>query len=217
MNFRKQIIKGLVFLFCSACFVGADLDTASVGQFDDLASETQDFYGPSYHLFQPLAGDYRYNLETTAFLWIPPVGYIESTGEVNQFSYQRQCGTQDLSHFTVYPSHCLSSIMVTSYQKFTATVNIYDNTGKWIHGHKQSFGDCGELRNSTRINDRGAAMSWLVWNQSEDTQGSRVGSGVYIWKVFFEYEDGTKRFGIFKQGIARDSFGQLGPQVCVAN
>ncbi len=135
-------------------------------------------------------------------IWIPPIGFDPTSGEINSWDYDN-CSQTDLSEFQYYPVDCLSSVVVHAEGGYTANVNIFDNTGRWVHSHVQKFGQCGELENNARNRDGDGLLSWLVWNQKDDKTGSRVGSGVYIWKVLFEYENGRKTFAIFKQGIAR--------------
>ncbi len=174
-------------------------------------------------IFDPLLGyseqidDFRYRERSRFNLWIPPVGYEASSGSVNGAEYQRECGQVETSDFEVYPSNCLSSVMVKGKGAYRATVNIFDNTGKFLHSHVQEFGKCGELDNPSRRDEQGRVISWLIWNQRENQNYQLVGSGAYLWKVLFQYENGEVYTGHFTQGIARTSQNFGDSQVCQAN
>ena len=45
-------------------------------------------------------------------------------------------------------------------------------------------------------------LGFLYWNQRAK-DGRKVGSGVYIWKILFTFEDGHKETIIVKTGIKR--------------
>ena len=45
-------------------------------------------------------------------------------------------------------------------------------------------------------------LGFLHWNQRSD-KGRLAGTGIYIWKIFFKFEDGHKETRIIKTGIYR--------------
>ncbi|MBQ3716131.1 MAG: hypothetical protein II892_11255, partial [Fibrobacter sp.] len=68
---------------------------------------------------------------------------------------------------------------------------------------KQKFGYDGEMDQPVR----GKAgdlfrQGYLHWNKRSEN-GRRVGTGVYIWKIFFKFEDGHKETRIVKTGVYR--------------
>jgi hypothetical protein len=133
--------------------------------------------------------------------WIPPL-YMTDEGEIDMTA-QESCNPsrkQDTSP-RPFPRNCLSAVVVISEEAYTADVNVYDNLGKHIHSSLQKFGYCGEQENLQRAQP-GGLMSFLIWNQ-KNTEGNFVGSGVYIWKVVYKFENGGGRTETYRQGIAR--------------
>ncbi len=133
--------------------------------------------------------------------WIPPYGITKyGTVDPNQ---NQQCLDLDNIGQNVreFDPNCLSMVLVYSQGAYSADVNIYDNLGKVVHHSVQNFGYCGETENTNRIVPAGL-ISYLVWNQKDLTQ-KYVGSGVYVWKVSYKFEDGAKQTTYYKQGVAR--------------
>jgi len=131
--------------------------------------------------------------------WIPPIG-LQPDGSINTIQ-QELCINPDKS-MTPYPLNCLSTVVVVAQEAYRATINIYDHLGKFIHSSTQQFGYCeSEKENSERYTPIGS-ISWLVWNQ-RNLDNRLVGSGVFIWKVQFSYENGNSQLMMYKQGIAR--------------
>ncbi|MBR3668686.1 MAG: hypothetical protein IKN70_01540 [Fibrobacter sp.] len=45
-------------------------------------------------------------------------------------------------------------------------------------------------------------QGYLHWNQRSD-RGRKAGTGIYIWKILFTFDDGHKETRIVKTGIYR--------------
>ncbi len=132
--------------------------------------------------------------------WIPPVT-LDETGNVNNICTDSSLSAQE--PVRALQNNCLSLVAVHSAERYTATVNIFDHLGKFIHASQQNFGYCGELAADNR-QDPAGYKSFLVWNQKDDN-GQFVGSGVYIWKVLYRFENGKTYEKEYRQGIAREA------------
>ncbi len=135
--------------------------------------------------------------------WFPPMKMNED-GTVD-VAAQGQCNggwfNEGSKAAKAIPENCLSILVAITRGGYTASINIFDNLGKFIHSSTQKFGSCGELSNVHRA-ATGGYVSMLIWNQKEE-DGSFVGSGVYIWQVTFNFDDGTSKTKYYRQGIAR--------------
>lgn len=126
----------------------------------------------------------------------------------------------------------LSAIYVSSVAAYTAQVHIYDAISTFVASFTQSFGEEVETDNGnkkkskkndddnkkddndkeevlTELNDPArqipnsrAKMSFLHWNQESD-EGRKVGTGVYIWKIKFIFDDGHVETRTLKTGVKR--------------
>ena len=97
----------------------------------------------------------------------------------------------------------LFAISVKTLKPYTAEVYIFDGIATYVTHFKQKFGYDGEMDQSVR----GKAgdlfrQGYLHWNKRSEN-GRRVGTGVYIWKIFFKFEDGHKETRIVKTGVYR--------------
>ena len=102
--------------------------------------------------------------------------------------------------------NCLSVVEVLSQEGYVAEVSVTDHLGKLVHHSTQRFGmGCDDLAgHKDRLTPEGY-LSHLIWNQ-KDTEGSFVGSGVYIWKVIYNFSEGEKQTSIYKQGVVRQDY-----------
>ena len=97
----------------------------------------------------------------------------------------------------------LTTIQVASVMPFTAYVTIYDGLSNVVATFEQKFGENGEMTQESRRNsDNYAKTGFLVWNKRSD-DGRLVGSGVYIWRIKFKFEDGHSEKRIVKMGVKR--------------
>lgn len=127
----------------------------------------------------------------------------------------------------------LSAIYVSSVAAYTAQVHIYDAISTFVASFTQSFGEEVETDKDdnkkkskkndddnkkddndkeevlTELNDpvrqipnSRAKMSFLRWNQESD-EGRKVGTGVYIWKIKFIFDDGHVETRTLKTGVKR--------------
>ena len=97
----------------------------------------------------------------------------------------------------------LSAISVKTMSPYTAEVYIFDGISTYVTHFKQKFGYHGEMEESARGNSKDQfKQSFLHWdNRSE--KGRKVGTGIYIWKIFFKFEDGHKETRTIKTGVYR--------------
>ncbi|MFC1586145.1 hypothetical protein ACFL5V_11400 [Fibrobacterota bacterium] len=135
--------------------------------------------------------------------WVRPIG-LDLGGVIN-YTSQRNCVvTPNAGIVEFFPEDCLSSMIILSEPSegpYTASLQIYDHLGKFVHASTHAFGYCGEIDDPTRSTEIGLKFNDLVWNQ-KDTNGKIVGNGVYIWKVKVAFEGKSKEI-IKKMGIVR--------------
>ena len=99
----------------------------------------------------------------------------------------------------------LSAISVKTLSPYKAEVFIFDGIGTYVTNFKQKFGYDGEMDDPIYSNsDNPTRQSFLHWNQRSD-KGRRVGTGIYIWKILFTFEDGHKELRNIKTGVYRKS------------
>lgn len=97
----------------------------------------------------------------------------------------------------------VSAISVKTLSPYTAEVYIFDGIATYVTNFKQKFGYDGEMEQSIRSkSDDRTKQSFLHWNQRSD-KGRRVGTGIYIWKILFKFEDGHKETRTVKTGVYR--------------
>ena len=97
----------------------------------------------------------------------------------------------------------LAAISVKATMPYTAEVYIFDGIASYVTHFKQKFGYDGEMEQSIRGKPGDLfRQGYLHWNKRSD-KGRKAGTGVYIWKIFFKFEDGHKETRIVKTGIYR--------------
>ena len=97
----------------------------------------------------------------------------------------------------------LSAIRVRSVSPYTAEVYIFDGIGTYVTHFKQKFGYDGEMSESVRQNSNDQAkLGFLYWDKRSE-KGRMVGTGIYIWKILFTFEDGHKETRNVKTGVYR--------------
>lgn len=96
----------------------------------------------------------------------------------------------------------LSAISVNAMAPYTADVYIFDGISVFVNHMEQKFGYDGEMDNPLRDNEDGSNLGFLYWDQRSN-KGRKVGTGIYIWKIIFTFEDGYKETVIIKTGIKR--------------
>ena len=98
----------------------------------------------------------------------------------------------------------LSTIEIQSIAAYKADIYIYDNQGQFVNRRKEEFGYNGELKDPLRgSTEKREKLSYLYWDQHADN-GRLVGTGVYIWKIRFKFNDGHTEDRILKTGIKRN-------------
>lgn len=102
----------------------------------------------------------------------------------------------------------ISAISVKAMMPYKAEIFIFDGIGTYVTDFKQKFGNKGEMEDPARGNPGDKfKQGFLHWDQRSD-KGRRVGTGIYIWKIFFKFEDGHKETRIIKTGIYRKNRGK---------
>lgn len=98
----------------------------------------------------------------------------------------------------------ISTIMVSTIAPYKANITIYDGLANVVTSYEQVFGKKkGEMDEPLRANDRNKAKTaFLYWNQRSST-GRKVGTGVYLWRIDFEFEDGHSEYRLVQTGIWR--------------
>ena len=97
----------------------------------------------------------------------------------------------------------ISAITVRTMMPYTAEVYIFDGIATYVTHFKQKFGYEGEMDQPNRhYPEDHSKIGFLPWNERSE-KGRRVGSGIYIWKIFFKFEDGHKETRTVKAGIFR--------------
>jgi len=97
----------------------------------------------------------------------------------------------------------LAAISVKATMPYTAEVYIFDGIASYVTRFKQKFGYDGEMEQTIRGKPGDLfRQGYLHWNKRSE-KGRKAGTGVYIWKIFFKFEDGHKETRIVKTGIYR--------------
>jgi hypothetical protein len=133
--------------------------------------------------------------------WIPPVGFVDKQPfhPIIPPMQTPPTGTET-GNYTGMPDD-ISTVQVVSTGKYIADVSIFDNRGNFLRRFKQAFGFNGELNNGNRIVPRGL-VSYLVWDM-KDRRGQKAGQGVYVWKVYFSFENGKQEIQYTRTGVVR--------------
>lgn len=97
----------------------------------------------------------------------------------------------------------LSCIRTETKQPYNANIIIYDNEGHVVTSFKTEFGKNGELEDPLYENkDIATRTGFIQWNQ-RSSEGRRVSTGIYIWKIRFTFNNGHKEERFIKSGIRR--------------
>lgn len=97
----------------------------------------------------------------------------------------------------------ISAIRVESTLPYTANIYIFDGVSTLVTNFKQKFGNKDEMTNPIRGNSLNhSKIGFLTWDQRSDN-GRKVGTGVYIWKIIFKFDNGYKETRTLKTGILR--------------
>ncbi len=97
----------------------------------------------------------------------------------------------------------LTAISVKALAPYTAEIYIFDAIANYVTHFEQSFGYDGEMDDPERlIPEDQSKLGFLYWNQ-RTKKGRKVGTGVYIWKILFTFDDGYKETVFVKTGIKR--------------
>ena len=102
----------------------------------------------------------------------------------------------------------LAAISVKATMPYTAEVYIFDGIASYVTHFKQKFGYDGEMDQTIRGKPGDLfRQGYLHWNKRSE-KGRKAGTGVYIWKIFFKFEDGHKEMRIIKTGVYRKKRGK---------
>ena len=97
----------------------------------------------------------------------------------------------------------LAAISVKATMPYTAEIYIFDGISTYVTHFQQKFGYDGEMDQSIRGKPGELfRQGYLHWNKRSE-KGRKAGTGVYIWKIFFKFEDGHKETRIIKTGVYR--------------
>ena len=132
---------------------------------------------------------------------VKPLQAISGIGEAPQWISPKT------SAWEILPDS-LSAISVRAMMPYTAEVYIFDGISTYVTDFKQKFGYNGEMDDPNRSNPGELAkLGFLYWDERSD-KGRKVGNGIYIWKIFFQFEDGHKEIRIIKTGVYRRRTGK---------
>ncbi len=96
-----------------------------------------------------------------------------------------------------------ASIRVETRMAYDATVSVFDNMGHVVSQFKHSFGKHGEKEDDAYVSDENATfVSFIRWD-TKTLEKRLAGSGVYIWKIKFRFEDGHVEWRTIRSGIRR--------------
>ncbi|MGL1901584.1 MAG: discoidin domain-containing protein [Fibrobacterales bacterium] len=95
----------------------------------------------------------------------------------------------------------LAVLTIVAKERYVAKVNIFDNTGNYIQTLETVFGDAGEFDQVARATEDGS-VNHILWNQKA-SNGTYVGSGVYIWIVTLYYDSGNIDSFTVSSGVLR--------------
>ncbi len=127
---------------------------------------------------------------------VRPLQAISGIGETPQWIPPEGAGWELLPD-------SISAISVKSSMPYTAEVYIFSAIATYVTHFKQKFGYDGEMEQTIRGNSGDLfKQGYLHWNNRSE-KGRKVGTGIYIWKIFFKFEDGHKETRIVKTGVYR--------------
>lgn len=97
----------------------------------------------------------------------------------------------------------ISSIRVWTIAPYHAFVTIYDGLSNVVTSFEKDFGFKGEMEQEIRGNEKNHyKVGFLGWNQ-RSSEGRKVSTGVYIWRIDFKFDDGHSEFRLLKTGLKR--------------
>lgn len=97
----------------------------------------------------------------------------------------------------------LSAIRTETQMAYRADVSVFDNIGNVIAQFRTDFGKNGELDDDDLANPENSThFGYIEWNQ-RTKKGRQAGTGVYIWKIKFLFDDGHKETRTVRTGIRR--------------
>lgn len=97
----------------------------------------------------------------------------------------------------------ISSVRFQTIAPFHAFITIYDGLSHIVTSFQKDFGHKGEMEQEIRGNDKNHyKVGFLKWNQ-RSSDGRKVGTGVYIWRIDFKFEDGHAEYRILQTGVKR--------------
>ena len=127
---------------------------------------------------------------------VRPLQAVSGIGEIPQWIPPEGYGWELLPD-------SISAISVKSSMPYTAEVYIFSSIATYVAHFEQKFGYNGEMEQSIRGNSGDLfRQGYLHWNNRSE-KGRKVGTGIYIWKIFFKFEDGHKETRIVKTGVYR--------------
>ena len=99
----------------------------------------------------------------------------------------------------------VSAISVKTWAPYTAEVYIFDAIANYVTHFEQKFGYDGEMDDPKRnVSKDQSKLGYLYWDQ-RTKDGRKVGTGVYIWKILFTFDDGYKETVFVKAGLKRNT------------
>ena len=105
-----------------------------------------------------------------------------------------------------YPAISLdtvSAIRTETQMAYRASVSVFDNIGNVMAQFRTDFGKHGELEDDGLANPENSThYGYIEWNQ-RTLKGRLAGTGVYIWKIKFLFDDGHKETRTVRTGIRR--------------
>ena len=134
--------------------------------------------------------------------WVAPYNYKQG-----DFLAEALCVDQAVVEN--FPGDCRASLVIGSFKgagPYTAKIYIYDQLGQFITKWSQSYGYCGEFENLSRssLSDtKDYFIQDLVWDL-KDYLGDPVGTGVYLWKVMVQFEEGKSYELLKRMGVLRN-------------
>ena len=97
----------------------------------------------------------------------------------------------------------LSAIRTETQMAYRADISVFDNIGNVIAQFRTDFGKNGELDDDDLANPENSThFGYIEWNQ-RTKKGRQAGTGVYIWKIKFLFDDGHKETRTVRTGIRR--------------
>ena len=97
----------------------------------------------------------------------------------------------------------ISAIRTETKMAYRASVSVFDNLGNFVAHFRTNFGKNGELEDDDLANPENSThFGYIEWDQ-RNNKDALVGTGVYIWKIKFRFDDGHKESRTVRTGIRR--------------